>query len=53
MKRTLTKLGSVAALLLAGCTYEATVDVSPALDVYSMHETRVNGGWALAWMPTG
>lgn len=33
--------------VLAACTYTATVGVTPAYDVYSNHETKVPGTWAL------
>ena len=36
------------AVALAGCTYNATVGVTPALSVYSSHEGKINGRWALA-----
>ena len=39
--------GMVALCALAGCTYNAVVDVSPALGVYSNHDTKLQGRWAL------
>lgn len=34
-------------LAVAACTYNASVGITPAYDVYSNHDTKVPGTWAL------
>ena len=37
----------IAMAALVRCTYQAAVDISPSLDVYSSYDNRIPGTWAL------